>query len=188
MDLNVPEFSHFSPPIPDKYGLIYLSQPDVEHFERYRIGGYHPVVIGDTFQDGRYQVVQKLGFGGYSMVWLARDVKLGCYVALKIQVANKVALDAEKSILRMLNGIDSNNSSHPGREFIVRLLDEFIINGPNGEHLCLVLELARCSIAACQDDYATSMFSVEAARSITAQLILGISYVHSLGILHGGKF
>jgi serine/threonine-protein kinase SRPK3 len=33
-----------------------------EDWEDYVPGGYHPVHIGDTFSDGRYVVVRKLGF------------------------------------------------------------------------------------------------------------------------------
>ena len=38
----------------------------------YVAGGYHPVKLGDRFQD-RYLVLRKLGFGKYSTVWLAQD-------------------------------------------------------------------------------------------------------------------
>ncbi|KAL4780356.1 hypothetical protein BJX76DRAFT_338121 [Aspergillus varians] len=34
---------------------------------------YHPTLIGDNFCSGRYAIVHKLGFGGYSTSWLARD-------------------------------------------------------------------------------------------------------------------
>lgn len=46
---------------------------DEEDLEDYRPGGYHPVNIGDSFKDGRYDVVRKLGWGHFSTVWLARD-------------------------------------------------------------------------------------------------------------------
>ena len=46
---------------------------DEEDFEDYCKGGYHPVKIGDTFNDGRYTVVRKLGWGHFSTVWLAKD-------------------------------------------------------------------------------------------------------------------
>ena len=48
---------------------------DEEDWEDYVKGGYHPVHIGDTFSDGRYTVVRKLGWGHFSTVWLAKDAK-----------------------------------------------------------------------------------------------------------------
>ena len=39
----------------------------------YQRGGYHPVALGDTLKDGRYKICHKLGHGGYSTVWVARD-------------------------------------------------------------------------------------------------------------------
>ena len=51
-----------------------MTQRAEESFDRYRPGGYHPVRIGDLFND-RYKVVRKLGYGQYSTVWLARDTK-----------------------------------------------------------------------------------------------------------------
>lgn len=46
-----------------------------EWAESYHPGGYHPVHLGDVFNNGRYKVMRKLGQGAYSTVWLARDVK-----------------------------------------------------------------------------------------------------------------
>ena len=48
---------------------------DEEDWEDYVKGGYHPVRIGDSFSDGRYIVVRKLGWGHFSTVWLAKDTK-----------------------------------------------------------------------------------------------------------------
>lgn len=53
------------------HNLLYTQEP----LSRYRQGGYHPVTLGDTFNDTRYTVLHKLGWGGYSTVWLARDKK-----------------------------------------------------------------------------------------------------------------
>jgi len=41
--------------------------------EDYRRGGYHAVRIGDAFNNGRYVVQNKLGWGHFSTVWLAWD-------------------------------------------------------------------------------------------------------------------
>ena len=37
-------------------------------------GGFHPVYIGDVYH-GRYQVINKLGYGVSSTVWLVKDLK-----------------------------------------------------------------------------------------------------------------
>lgn len=47
---------------------------DEEDLEDYCRGGYHPVSVGDTFADGRYAIVRKLGWGHFSTVWLAKDL------------------------------------------------------------------------------------------------------------------
>ena len=36
------------------------------------------------FQDGAYEVVHKLGYGGFSTVWLVKDKKQGQYAGIKI--------------------------------------------------------------------------------------------------------
>lgn len=48
---------------------------DEEELSDYCQGGYHPVYIGDTFSNGRYIVVRKLGWGHFSTVWLAKDTQ-----------------------------------------------------------------------------------------------------------------
>lgn len=49
---------------------------DVEDRKDYRKGGYHPVQLGQTFNDGRYRVLAKLGWGNFSTAWLAWDALL----------------------------------------------------------------------------------------------------------------
>jgi serine/threonine-protein kinase SRPK3 len=44
-----------------------------EDLALYGPGGYHPVHLNDRFKEGRYEIRQKLGFGSFSTVWLARD-------------------------------------------------------------------------------------------------------------------
>ncbi|KAK3307649.1 kinase domain-containing protein [Chaetomium strumarium] len=137
---------------------VYIAEVDLEDFEEYSSGGYHPTVIGDTFCDGRYELVHKLGFGGYSTIWLAKDKQLQRYVSLKILIANEFSKSTEAKIL-------------PRSKFIPRLLDEFSTDSPNGHHVCL-------------EDSSDFMFQVETARSIAAQLIKGLSYLHSQGVCH----
>jgi len=49
----------------------------------YKIGGYHPIHVGEILLD-RYVIIQKLGWGHFSTVWLTKDLKYNSYVALKV--------------------------------------------------------------------------------------------------------
>ncbi|KFY43350.1 hypothetical protein V495_04012 [Pseudogymnoascus sp. VKM F-4514 (FW-929)] len=147
---------------PPPYEHIYIPEVDLENFEDYADGDYHPTVVGDHFHNGRYEVVHKLGFGGYSTIWLARD----------------------KHTQRLRSG----DSTHIGRQFVPRLLDEFTFDGPNGHHTCLVQDPEGCSIAESKEDSVNFMFPTESARSIAAQLIMRVSYLHSHGICHTRNF
>jgi serine/threonine protein kinase len=170
-------------PRPEK---AYIPNIDVENLEGYRIGGYHPTVIGGTFHNGRYEIVHKLGFDGYSTIWLAGDRHLQRYVSLKIPIPRQTPESNEARILRLLSG-SSSESTHPGQGFIPRLLDDFTFDGPNGRHICLVQEFAAGSIVVAKEwSSNNNMFSVETARSIAAQLILGLTYLHHHGVCHGG--
>lgn len=40
----------------------------------YHPGGFHPVYIGDVYND-RYKVLNKIGYGQYSTVWLVKDLQ-----------------------------------------------------------------------------------------------------------------
>lgn len=46
-----------------------------EFRSEYCAGGLHPIDLGDCFCEGRYEVIRKLGYGSFSTVWLAMDLK-----------------------------------------------------------------------------------------------------------------
>ncbi|KAH8698407.1 hypothetical protein BGW36DRAFT_376018 [Talaromyces proteolyticus] len=64
---------------------LYIPIEDVEKLERYKVGGYHPITIEDQFHDS-YRIVQKLGHGSYSTIWLAQDERCNEIVAIKVPV------------------------------------------------------------------------------------------------------
>jgi len=47
-------------------------------------GGYHPLVLGDQLNKGRYFCTRKLGWGQFSTVWLAWDTHQDTFVAVKV--------------------------------------------------------------------------------------------------------
>ena len=80
----------------------------------------------------------------------------------------------------------SQDKVHPWRDFILPTLDEFFLTGPNGKHQWIVTVPTGESVAMAQDN-AVKFFQLRVARAIAAQLILAVSFLHSQGIVRGGK-
>ena len=165
---------------------IYQWLEFVEDLEDYRKGGYHPVRIGDVYSERRYRVIHKLGFGSYSTVWLARDQKMNRYVALKIIMAESSFASSESQILHHLNS--KYDPSLPGYSYLPVLWDDFSIDGPNGQHQCLVTKPTRRSIASLKRASNDWLIPIEIARAAVAQSILGLQSIHRSEIIHGGEF
>ena len=163
-----------------------LALDNVEEVENYSLGGFHPTHIGDDIL-GRYTVIHKLGYGGFSTVWLAKDKVAGRYVALKIIVAS-IQHDCKE--LGILQKLAKEPKYHPGQDCVVSLLDNFTIEGPNGRHVCLVSQVAGPSITSLN----YSPGAVAGSRRLKAQLALKVAkqtvqaldFVHSQGLCHGG--
>ncbi|KAL4253202.1 protein kinase superfamily protein [Abortiporus biennis] len=103
-----------------------------EPLEKYRLGGYHPVDIGDTFCANRYKIVRKLGWGQYSTVWLAEDSSSKKRVAMKILTGDAGSGSTKLDEVPILERIKSARPNHPGLKNIAGMLDHFTHRGPNG--------------------------------------------------------
>ncbi|KAK4220745.1 kinase-like domain-containing protein [Podospora fimiseda] len=158
---------------------------DEEDSEDYCKGGYHPVVVGEKFKDGKYTVVRKLGWGHFSTVWLSRDNTTGKHVALK--VVRSAAHYTETAIdeIKLLNKIVQANPNHPGRKHVVSLLDSFEHKGPNGTHVCMVFEVLGENLLGLIKRWNHRGIPMPLVKQITKQVLLGLDYLHrECGIIH----
>ncbi|KAF1920903.1 serine kinase [Ampelomyces quisqualis] len=148
-----------------------------ESLDRYTAGGYHPVRIGDLFKDGAYKVINKLGYGQYSTVWLAYDTRNNRHVAMKILTAD--AFDTIHSSLELdiLHKI-SRYTKSLGSEHILHLLDEFSHEGPNGVHICLVFKAMGPDLSRYRKLFPDVKIPVPIAKSITKQVLLALAFLH----------
>lgn len=158
---------------------------EVERLDYYVPGGYHPVTIGDELCMGRYVIAHKLGFGRSATTWLAEDRRQSRLVALKISTAESAERTRE---IQILSQLARAKSELHGKAIIQNLLDSFTFSGPNGTHRCLVMNAARISIHEAKDAAYHRLLHLPAARAIASQLILGLQFIHSQGIVHGGMF
>lgn len=156
-----------------------------ESLEKYTRGGYHPVMIGDVLNK-RYQIVDKLGHGGYSTVWLARDTQQELYVALKVGISDSRL--HETAVLKRLSDLKPRTSSDlvtsSGHDAIPRLLDEFTVRGPNGTHPCYATTPAQCSLS---DASRHSLFRLEVAKGSICEARVG-GRIHAQPGLYSRRF
>ncbi|KAG1747289.1 kinase-like protein [Suillus occidentalis] len=176
---------------------------DEEDWEDYVKGGYHPVHIGDSFSDGRYIVVRKLGWGHFSTVWLAKDTKMNRHVALKIVKSatryTETALDEIKLLQRLItsnslpvaptpdnpNPPPSQAHMHPGRSHVMSFLDHFRHKGPNGTHVCMVSEVLGENLLGLIKRHQNKGVPMHLVKQIAKQVLLGLDYMHRCcGIIH----
>ena len=79
-------------------------------------------------------------------------------------------------------------SSHPGCKHIVRLLDEFSHDGPNGTHTCLVFELLGPNVATVtEESFADGRLPGVLARRVCKETLLAVDFLHQQSIGHGGE-
>lgn len=176
---------------------------DEEDWEDYVKGGYHPVHIGDTFSDGRYVVVRKLGWGHFSTVWLAKDTKMNRHVALKIVKSapryTETAIDEIKLLQRLItsstppaapsssnpNPPPSPSHTHPGRSHVISFLDHFRHKGPNGTHVCMVFEVLGENLLGLIKRHQNKGVPMSVCKQIAKQILLGLDYMHRCcGVIH----
>ncbi|KAG6263552.1 hypothetical protein E4U48_006685 [Claviceps purpurea] len=159
---------------------------DVENLNRYRPGGYHPIHIDDRLNE-RYRIVDKLGHGAYSTVWLAIDEQTTKYVAIKVGTSDAESADqVEVDILTQIRQCPPRgNIWESNRLLIPAVLDHFEVTGPNGTHPCLVTPPARCNLRDLKEVAPDDLFQLDAARSLAAQLVIALSLIHDRGYAHG---
>ncbi|KAH6632976.1 kinase-like domain-containing protein [Boeremia exigua] len=155
----------------------------VERLEMYEPGGYHPVMIDDILHK-RYGIVDKLGYGGYSTIWLARDETLKRYVAVKIGISSPSLPQREIHVLRALHSSRSSSKAPAGPDTnaLPSVLDAFDIHGPNGSHACYTLTPAQGNL---KEASFSRLFPIQVARALAARLATAVASVHSRGFVHG---
>ncbi|KAK7404813.1 hypothetical protein VNO78_05785 [Psophocarpus tetragonolobus] len=154
-----------------------------ECMEDYRRGGYHAVLLGDTFHNARYVVQSKLGWGHFSTVWLAWDTLYSRYVALKIQKSAQHYTEAAMDEIKILKQIAEGDLDD--KKCVVKLLDHFKHSGPNGQHVCLVFEFLGDNLLTLikYSDYRGVPLPM--VKEICFHILVGLDYLHrELSVIH----
>ncbi|KAJ4161570.1 uncharacterized protein LMH87_007602 [Akanthomyces muscarius] len=158
----------------------------VEKICRYRYGrgGYHPVHLADTLDQGRYRVIHKLGHGGFSTVWLClntEDARRPTYVAVKVLAAED---DREVDCRELRIGLHLRERLTGDQPFCLPLR-EFRLEGPNGTHICIVYPVRGPTLGSAMDVFAERQDCAGTVRRLLGQVATTLDILHKNGVCHG---
>ncbi|KAK5634288.1 hypothetical protein RRF57_010002 [Xylaria bambusicola] len=165
---------------------------NIENIDLYNKGGHHPVNLGDVL-NGRYEVVHKLGNGGFGLVWLCQDTKTNKWRALKILTAIDSAHSKEEKVYKHL--LQTSSPMELENNHLVMPSEQFWIDGPNGRHYCIVLPVLGQNAADWRsytlkdkirenNGRVSNQVQIELHR-VCADLVQAVRYLHERGVCHG---
>jgi hypothetical protein len=183
----------------DKLSVIAITRPEIselaglEDLARYCPGGYHPVNIGDIFAYDGYtlKVLHKLSHRAKFTIWLVQDSRSNRKLAFKILTADASHGEgsefdvAEHLKLQKDTRRKTRSNKHPGEDFVMDVIAAFWINGPNGSHKCILSNVLGPRVSGVRSVYGRLPPAV--VRKIIPQIAKGVSYLHSIGVVHGSK-
>ncbi|KAI0154548.1 kinase-like domain-containing protein [Xylariaceae sp. FL1272] len=166
-----------------KYNYLHAEE-GLEDVTRYNKGGYHPISLDDVLAD-RFKVVGKLGNGGFGTVWLCRDMEFEKWRAVKVMTADHSEDSTEVKIYEFLKE-SSSSLEEIDKNHIAVPLEYFWIEGPNGRHLCSVMEVYGGPVS----DWRTDMNDFEPdtksiVTEVCAQIVQAVAFLHRNSICHG---
>ena len=120
--------------------------------------------------------MKKLGTGAFSQVWQCRDLEKGGQVAVKVLKSNSFVTEMGEEEAELL----ANLTKSPNEE-LVKLLGQFVKDGPNGRHVCIVTELCGPCLLDILPKYGMCLSNV---KQVVGQVLAGLEFLHSKGIIH----
>ncbi|CAB9499444.1 SRSF protein kinase 1 [Seminavis robusta] len=170
----------------------------------YKPGGYHPVNVGDVFNQGRYVVIKKLGWGHFSTVWMVKDRKAQAagkgthFYALKVQKSAEHYTEAAMDEVELLDCIAQKRKheatllGNPSTDeegvtavqmvdhakFSATLHDSFFHTGPNGRHMCMVFSMLGCNLLSVIKAFNYRGIPIEVVKRMIQGVCKGLDFLH----------
>ncbi|KAG1790374.1 kinase-like domain-containing protein [Suillus variegatus] len=154
--------------------------------------GYYPITLGRRLGGGRLEIVRKLGWAGYSSVWLARTLGTkypAKYVAVKVLTANATAgvLAGSLGEVDSLRTVKTANPAHPGYRHCLHLYDTIGERSSHGPHICIVTNVLGANVTSLRtlQPNLCGAFPLAIAKCVVKQTLLALDYLHrECGLVH----
>jgi len=165
-----------------------------EHDPRaYQRGGYLKVEPGQNLDNGRFKIQRRLGWGHFSMVYLAKDLEAPTggpqWVALKIQKSSMDYQEAAEEEIPFLEKVHEQMQAEecaerPGAKRISKMIHNFTAFGPYGKHYVMVFEVLGICSAELLQDFREGLPAL-LTKTIMKDILHGLDFLHNdCGIVH----
>lgn len=151
-------------------------EAESEDSMQYLINYFYPICIGDLFNQ-RYQIIHKLGRGGFSTVWLAHDREGGQDVALKILKSSAEEYEVHLKVSQRVR--DRSRLVLCQNTFQLSRMDDDIEH----TYTVLVLPLRGPSLKTLQQGPQRPLAQ---RMSAAKQLLQAVRSLHDAGLVHRG--
>ncbi|KIY53613.1 kinase-like protein [Fistulina hepatica ATCC 64428] len=170
-----PGSSSISPPrqFPTSgFQILDTTQPiEEETYSWYNPKNYYPVRIGDVHHS--YQVIGKLGYGGYSTTVM--------------KVCTRTAPDVKREVeaYRRINAV-SPLLQHGGRTCVRKMLEEFELTDEYGKYQCIVHDPLFISLYKFrQECFLESRLTKDLTRACILVILYALDFLHNhAGLIH----
>ena len=110
-------------------------------------------------------------------------------MTIKINAINRGTRNVAESELHNTQVITNANREHEGWSFVRTLLDNFMIAGPQGDHVCLVFEPLREPLWLLNERFEGSTIPSNLLKIMVQMMLHGLDYLHrDCHIVHTGIF
>ncbi|KAK8022661.1 hypothetical protein PG993_013428 [Apiospora rasikravindrae] len=156
-----------------------------ESWEEYTPGGFAPFDLSlgarrPVFIQDRFEVIYKLGHGGFGMVWLCYETTVKKWRAVKVGRAEHPEEELGEILLESAMEKNSIGAAEALENHVLLPLETFWIDSVNGKHLCTVLPLLGPRLS----DWMRWLQRdrPDRVKSISTQLVKGMGFLHKNGI------
>ena len=111
-------------------------------------------------------------------MWQCKDLVRQTQVAVKVNKSDKVVAEMAKDEVKLLQCIGKASAAHSGSKFVLQLVGHFEVDGPNGRHICLTLELLGCNLLRCYKPGQEGM-PLARVKEVMAQVMEGLDFLHT---------
>lgn len=110
----------------------------------------------------------------------------GKFRALKVLSADSYGQDDPIFEREILAHLRAGNRKLMGYKYVCHLVDDFELKGPNGNHVCLVLELMGEDLGSFGVWFQGFMVPTTVMRKFSLQLVAALDFAHESNVIHTG--